>query len=568
MPAVKRAWLTWVCWVCSACGPAASTSRPPPPPITATPPTPPPKGFGALAGGLLDELLRDSPSMGRNLGLHEYDGRIADYSAGAIADRVARAKANLARLRAVDVREIDADARLDHALLVRHLELQLFELEDRRAWQKSPQFYEELFGVDAYLVRDYAPLADRAKQLVAHEKAALAAVGNVRKNLVPPMSRPLLETSVKIYKGYAEYLTGDVKKQLAGVGDAAFQKDFAETNAALAAAAQALADWLEKDEVPRGDASHVLGRERFTQLLRVQEALPISIEELSEMGERNLAENRRAYEAAAARVKAERPAASALIGAAQGVVESSRAFVVEHEIVTIPTTDRAVVKETPPFMRWNSAFLNAPGPFDRATEAYYYVTLPDPTWPQQEQVDYVMSYGTLVSTSVHEVYPGHFLQGQWMRRAPTRIQKSLDAYSFVEGWAHYVEEMMTDEGFAKERADTRLGQLTDALLRNCRVVGAIGLHVRGQTVQQIAERFEKECHQDRQTAREQAVRGTFDPGYFAYTLGKMEFLQLRDEARKKLGQRFSLRAFHDAVLAHGAPPLPLIRERVLAELGG
>jgi uncharacterized protein (DUF885 family) len=177
-----------------------------------------------------------------------------------------------------------------------------------------------------------------------------------------------------------------------------------------------------------------------------------------------------------------------------------------------------------------------------------------------------MPFGTLLSTSIHEVYPGHYLQAMWIRKAPTKIERSLSSYSFVEGWAHYGEELMVEEGFGNADPQNRLGQLGDALLRNCRVVVSLGIHTKGMTLDQAAQRFENDCKQDAATAREQAIRGTFDPGYFAYTLGKIQILKLREEAKKKLGASFNLQAFHDALLAHGSPPVPMIRERVLADL--
>jgi uncharacterized protein (DUF885 family) len=217
-------------------------------------------------------------------------------------------------------------------------------------------------------------------------------------------------------------------------------------------------------------------------------------------------------------------------------------------------------------MRWNAAFLDSPGPYEpKATTAFYYITLPDPKWSKKERDDYIPPHGILRATTVHEVYPGHFLQAQWIRKAPTRVQKVLGSYSFVEGWAHYVEQMMIEEGFGAD-PQSRIGQLSDALLRNCRMVVSLGVHAENMTLAQAEKRFMRDCKQDRATARQQAARATFDPGYFAYTLGKIQILQLRDEARKKLGAKFSLQRFHDALLSHGSPPVPLIRDRVLKDL--
>jgi uncharacterized protein (DUF885 family) len=227
-----------------------------------------------------------------------------------------------------------------------------------------------------------------------------------------------------------------------------------------------------------------------------------------------------------------------------------------------------VVKETPPFQRWTTASLDWPGVFeDRPLPSFYYITLPDPSWPKKEQEEYVPTRGLLLSTTVHEVYPGHFVQGRWLLRAPTRAQKMLGSYSFTEGWAHYTEQMMIEEGLGADDPESRLGQVTDALLRDCRVVVSLGLHTKKMTLAQAEKRFVTDCHQDKASARKEAARGTFDAGYFAYTLGKLQILALREEAKKRLGGRFSLQRFHDALLSHGAPPVALIHDRVLREIG-
>ena len=207
------------------------------------------------------------------------------------------------------------------------------------------------------------------------------------------------------------------------------------------------------------------------------------------------------------------------------------------------------------------------GPFESARSAYYQLTVPDKAWPAAQRADYLGSIGDLLGTTIHEVFPGHFVQGRWAEHAPTRVQKAFDNYAFVEGWAHYGEQMMIDEGFGDTDPSNRLAMLHGALLRNCRFAASIAIHVKGMTVEDAEKRFVDDCHQDRATAHEQAVRATFDPGYFAYTLGKLQILALRAEVKAKLGNAFSLRQFHDALLSHGAPPISLIHDRVLRELG-
>ncbi|WP_437952553.1 DUF885 domain-containing protein [Sorangium sp. So ce296] len=562
---------------------SGSASAPPPsageapraaaPPAAATPAAParpdeaPREPFAALRGRIVREWVADEPAFARSRGLHEQDGKVGDYSAAAIERRLARLERDRAALAAIDAAALSPDEALDRALLLQQIDLKLFNGRDLEEWRRRPQFYGELFGVNHYLDRAYAPLPERARRLLEHEKAALAQVPRVLENLASPLPKPVVEVAAKIFRGYAEYLRGDVVKLLKGVGDAAFQADLEKTNAALADAAERLAEHLAKVELPKGDASHVLGEARYRKLLLAQEGLSIPLAEFKRMGEEDLAANKAAYQELARKVKPTRPKAEQLLAEATRVMEASRRFVVDREIVSLPSDERAIVKETPPYMRWNSAFLDAPGPFERkGLEAFYYITKPDPSWPKKEQEEYVMPRGTLLSTTVHEVYPGHFVQGLWLNRAPTEAQRMFESYSFVEGWAHYAEQMMIEQGFGKEDPQSRLGQLADALLRNCRVVVSLGVHAEGMGLDEAERRFVDDCAQDRATAREQALRATFDPGYFAYTLGKLQILKLREEAKAALGAAFSLRRFHDALLAHGSPPLPLIRERVLAEL--
>jgi hypothetical protein len=501
------------------------------------------------------------------VGLHEYDGKVADISATGIQARIATLRDLSAELGTL-ANTGSADDRLDVGMLSQMIALDLFNLTEMESWRAMPTYYSELFSVDQYIVRDYAPKEARAKVMLEHLENARRQVHDVALNLRSPLSEPVVRTAIDIFGGYGQYLRGDVQTFLDTVEDAAVKTRAKELALELAQEAEHIAGKLSKEELPKADQSHVLGRARFEHLLLAQEALSTPIEELERLASSDLAQNEAAYDELAARVPKTRPKVSELMNEARQIVEGSRAFVIDRQIVTLPTPPHVEVKETPPFMRWNSAFLNAGGAFDRPDlAAYYYVTLPDPSWPQKEQEEYVMSRGEIVSTSVHEVFPGHYLQNLWQRNAPTFVQKVSWSYSFGEGWAHYVEQMMAEEGFAADVPEARLGQLSDALLRNCRFVVSIGIHVRGMSVDEAKRRFVEDCKQDEANARQQAVRGTFDPGYFAYTLGKLQILALRAEAKQKLGGAFELRRFHDALLAHGAPPVPLIHDRVLAELG-
>jgi uncharacterized protein (DUF885 family) len=526
-----------------------------------------PASFVELRDALLDRWLADEPSWARELGLHEYDGRVGAYAGDDIARRIARLEHAVERLRAVDVGDLDENDRFDRVRLLSKAELDLFNLRERRLHETSPMFYDELFDVSSYIDFDYAPFAERARKLVEHQEAALGQVKHVFANLRPTLSKPVAQTAVKIFSGYAEYLRGDVKKLMGSVADAELRRRFDASNEALASEATRISETLARDFVPRGDDSHVLGRDRFLGLVAAQEGVPIPLAALKQMADEDLARNKRVFQELSPRAKPRRPKAGEVMTTATRMMEEARAFLVKKGIVTLPSEERCSVKESPPYMRWNAAFLNMPGPFDNAKQAYYYITLPDPSWPEKEQEEYIFPLGNLLATTVHETYPGHFVHGLWVRRAATRVQKMVSSYSFTEGWAHYTEQMMIDEGFGAKDPQNRLGQLSDALLRNCRFVVAIGLHAETMTLEQAERRFVEDCFQDRATARQQAVRGTFDPGYFAYTLGKLQILELREEAKRRLGKRFELRRFHDALLGHGAPPVGSVADAVLRAIG-
>jgi len=522
--------------------------------------------FSGIRDRVLDGLLADDPALARDLGLHEYDGRVASLSRDAIALRVGRLRAASDELAAVPANALDDDESLDLAELVHWVQTRLFWLVDMDAPRKYPAFYEDLFAVSVYVDRDYAPFEVRADRLVAQEEAALAELSHARENLAVPLSKPLAEVAARNFAGFATYLRGDVTRWMSGVRQAETRRRFVDVNGTLAKSADELSAWLRKESV-RGDQSHVLGPERFAKLIRVQEGLSLSTDEFARMNEENLAANRRAYEALAQAVRPEPMTESTLFSDAASLVEQSRRFVVDHGIVTLASQDAVTVRETPPYERWNFASIEMSGPFERAKSAFYQLTIPDRSWPATERQQYLGSRGDLLGTTVHEVYPGHFVQGRWAERAPTRVQKAFSDYAFVEGWAHYVEQMMIEEGFGRDDPANRLAMLGRALLRNCRFAASVGIHVNGITIEDAEKRFIADCHQDRATAHEQAMRASFDPGYFAYTLGKLQILKIRQEARSKLGGRFSLLRFHDALLSHGSPPLALIASRVLRDLG-
>jgi hypothetical protein len=544
--------------------PVAPPSRPAAPSPSASA-----SAFASLRDRVLAELLADDPATARDLGLHAYDGKVAPLSREAIAARVTRlrqAEQELGAVQSAPPPGLTEDEALDLTELRHWVASRLFWLVDVDAPSTQPQTYGDLFELAPYLDRDYAPLEERAKGVLAQEEAAAAEVPHARENLVLPLSKPVAEVAARNFSGFASYLRGDVAKVMGSAGDASFRERFARANETLAAQAEALAKWLAL-EAARGNQRHVLGPARFARLLEVQEGVTTPLAEFERINEDNLTANKSAYEALAKTVRPSPVRESELFATARRFVDEARRFVVDRSIVTLPNDDRVTVRETPAYERWNSASIDMSGPFEKARAAYYQLTIPDRSWPEAKRAEYLGSLGDLLGTTVHEVYPGHFVQGRWAERAPTAVQKAFQDYAFVEGWAHYGEQMMIDEGLGQGDPANRLAMLRGALLRNCRFSAAIAIHVKGATLDDVERRFVDDCHQDRATAHEQAARGTFDPGYFAYTLGKLQILQLREQAKAALGQRFSLNRFHDELLSHGAPPVALIRDRVLKDLG-
>ena len=555
------------------CGPDAPPPVAPPVAPPAPPPPPPPapptesQRFAPLRDQWLAEQLAESPAWARRLGRREADGKVADYTRAGLAAREGARVRWLATFAGIDGAKLGSDEALDLAMIRHAIEESGFWTNDVGQYQTRPISYSELFDVSDYTDRPYAPKEVRLAKLVEHEEAALKQVAVVRANLVLPLSLPIAEVAKRQFAGYAVYLRGTVTETFAKIGDPALMARFHAANTALASEAEAVVKWFDKEVIPHADQSHVLGKDRYVKLLAAQEGLTTPIAELKAMNEENLRQNRNVYDELTARgVKLLRPLAKNYLAEATFDVASAKAFVVRHGIVTLPMTDEAVVRETPPYERWNGASIEMSGPFDPTKTAFFNVTLPDPKLSPHDQVEYLSPHAVLRVTAVHEVYPGHFVQLRYGDRAPTDIQKVLWSYSFVEGWAHYTEQMMLDEGY-EDTPENRLGQVSDALLRNCRFKASIGIHTEGMTVAQATDLFANECKQSRPTAKEQAIRGSFDPGYFAYTLGKLEILKLRDEVKAKLGPKFSLRAFHDALLSHGSAPVPLLRPRVLADLG-
>jgi uncharacterized protein (DUF885 family) len=462
--------------------------------------------------------------------------------------------------------------RRDYALAV--IDGNLFWLEDSGFAYRNPAFYTGDLSPSMYLTRPYAPLPQRMDAFIRYQEALPKAIAQIKANFKLPLPASYIELGVNSFAGYASFFASDVPKIFAEVKDDALQARLKASNAAAIKATQDMADWL-KAQKPQATQDFALGAEKFSKMLHATERVDIPLDQLKAAGEADLARNLASLKSACdqfapgktlqqcvEKVNADKPKGGAVEGA-RAQLAGLRQFIVDKDIVTIPGPEQAKVEEAPPFNRWNFAYIEIPGPYEKNLPSVYYIAPPDPTWPKAEQDAYVPGKSVLLFTSSHEVWPGHFLQFLHSNRAGWKFGQLFVGYAFAEGWAHYCEEMMFDAGLDGATPEVHIGQLSEALLRDVRFLSAIGLHTGGMTMAQSEKMFREQGLQDPGNARQQAARGTYDPAYLNYTLGKLMIMQLREDWTKDKGGRKAWKQFHDQFLSYGGPPIPLVRAQML-----
>lgn len=530
------------------------------------------------------------PTGGTLTGYHQYDTQLEDYSRKSIDAQIAALKTFESRIAAVPAVSLDETTRGDHELVLGSIRSQLLTLEVIRPWEKNPDTYSSGITYAAFTImeRKFAPPDDRLRSLIAREKLMPSRLEQARQNLKNP-PRIYTEIAIEQLPGSISFFQHDVPLAFAEVKDAAVKAEFEKTNAAVIAALTSYLDWLKTELLPKSNGDYRIGADTFSKKLQYDEMVDIPLDRLLEIGWADLRKNQQHFNQIAKELESTKeprevvqqlgsnhPAPDQLLQSFRNTFDSLIGFIQQHHIVTIPSDVRPILEETPPFMRATTfASMDTPGPFEKhATEAYFNVTLPDAKMSPAEVEGYMHSFnvGTIISTAVHEAYPGHYVQFLWVPEAPSRVRKLLGAASNAEGWAHYCEQMMLDEGYgqpgagAKDEREAkflRLGQLQDALLRNARFIVGMQLHTGKMTYDQAVEFFQKEGYQSRETGIVETKRGTSDATYLYYTLGKLEILKLRDDLRKKRGAAFNLEKFHDDFLRQGFPPVKIIREAML-----
>ena len=546
-----------------------------------------------LADEYFDQVyFKFGPSNGTSDGLHQYDTQLEDFSRAGIDANVAALHAFEKRVAAVEPRGLDETRAADRALVLANIQGTLLAQEIIRPWEKNPDFYSSGSSGSVYviMIRQFASADERLRSVVAREEKIPAVFAAARANLRDP-PRIYTEIALEQLPDITSFFQNDVPAAFASASDPAVKAAFAKSNGAVIAGLRSYAEWLKTDVLPRSKGDFRIGAETFSKKLLYDEMVDTPLDRLLEIGWADLRKNQADFKRVAAQLEpdktssdvlaelmADHPAPNQLLQSFRDTFDGLIAFIRAKHIIRIPSDVRPILQETPPFMRATTfASMDTPGPFEKiAKEAYFNVTLPG-AHETAEQIAGRMSafnVGTIVSTATHEAYPGHYVQFLWVHEAPTKTRMLLGASSNAEGWAHYCEQMMLDEGFgqpgtgakdAREAKLIRLGQLQDALLRDARFIAGIEMHTGKMSFEQATEFFVKEGYQSKETGLVETKRGTADPTYLYYTLGKLEILKLREDVRKKEGAAFSLEQFHNNFMRQGFPPIKIVRRAMLGD---
>jgi uncharacterized protein (DUF885 family) len=548
--------------------------------------------FDKLSLEFIGGYLAARPLQGVALGFHQYDGKIGDYSRLAIDAEVERLKRFQDQFNKIEADKLGRQADIDRRILLAAIASELFQIQDMGIFEKNPMTYARAIDVNIYIKRDFKPLEDRVRDIVTIEDQTANIMTAGKTNLADALPKPYVELAIQIANGSADFLEKDLAAAVKEMNDEPLMAAFQDANKKAAAALRDYAAWLMKEKLPKATAEFALGATKYQKMLAT-ELVDLPPEKILTIGLEHLKEEQQVFASAAKiidpkkqaidvfkQIQNEHPKPGELIPDVAKDLDQIRQYVLDHHIVTIPSDVRPTVTETPQFNRATTfASMDTPGPFEKkATQAYYYVTPVEENWSEKQKNEWLTSfnYYTADVVSIHEAYPGHYVQFQHLNASPaTPVEKIFGSYAFIEGWAHYTEKMMLDEGFGStpnptpeqkvRAAKYRMAQADEALLRLCRLCVSIKMHTQGMSVADGAKFFHENCYYEEKPSLSEAMRGTFDPGYLNYTLGKLQILKLRDDYKAQEGENFSLEKFHNDVLDHGMPPIRLLREILLKD---
>ena len=549
--------------------------------LTGCQPKPLEDDFLVFEEDYFNALLAYRPTFGTLSGIHQYDEMLEDFNRGRIDGRIEELRVQSARLAALREQTLVASEAIDAEILQQRIGAEIFELVEERAWEKNPMIYMGQPGeaIDSLIKRDFAPGRERISAVVARMQGVPRLVDSMKANVQNP-PREFTELALRMAQGSVAFFKETVPRWAAPFATVE-ERGRVEKAALLAQLAmEDAALWLQRDLMPRSKGSFALGEKRFLTKLRLEEMIDLPMKELLATGEAALARDRDrfrvvaeafapglAFSAVMSLLANDHPSEGELLTATRATLEKTRRFLVDKQVVTLPSNLRPTVTETPSFAR-NGAFasMDSPGAFEtKATEAYYYVTPPERDWSAARRQQHLRLFNrpVLEMITIHEAFPGHFLHFLYAERFPTKTRKLVTTGSTVEGWAHYAEQMMIEEGYGGGDPRLELAQLSEALLRDCRFIAGIKLHTGDWTVKQAARFFVDQAGQEPANADEEAHRGTYNPTYLYYTMGKLMVYQLRRDFARERGANYTLKSFHDTFVRQGGIPLAMIRKIML-----
>lgn len=530
----------------------------------------------------MDEFLEAyfelNPTFAVDQGKHEFDGQLPDWSQEGLQAQIDLREDMIARAQAIDPDSLSEADAFERQYFINTMKGELFWLVDAER-TTGPDYYIGKLDPSVYITRPYAEPAERMRAFITYLNNVPAAAEHIEANIELPLPKTVLKLGTAGFDGFAEYYTAGAKQAFAEVENEDLQAEFDAAAEKASEAMSSLADYIASE--PATETGYELGAERFSDMVRLTEGVDIPLDELKAIGEADLKANQQALEDACAEFAPDASMEDCMVKMAankpeNGPVQAAReqlpemkAFLEEKDLVSIPGTEEALVKESPPYNRQNSAYISIPGPYEEGMPSVYYISPPDPAWDEETRAAYIPGKLDLLGTSIHEVWPGHFLNFLHAKRSDSVFGQMFVGYAFAEGWAHYTEEMMVDAGLHDGDPETKIGQLANALLRNCRYLSAIGLHTGEMSVDDSYELFRNECYIDKGNATQQAARGTYDPAYLNYTMGKLMIRKLRNDwveanfpdAEGTEGWK----EFHDEFLSYGGPHIPQVRQAMMDE---
>jgi uncharacterized protein (DUF885 family) len=533
--------------------------------------------WDAYVEQFLNDYFAANPTFAVNQGRHEFDGKLPDFSDDAVTKEIARLKSEREKASAFKDSDLDEHQRFERDYLIGQIESDLFWAETADLPHTNPNSYSGALDPGVYVTREYAPVETRIKAYTTYAKNVPTALEQIKGTLKTPLAKDLVKIARQTIGGLSGFYESDVVKVFSAVKDEALQNDFKAANDGAIKAVKDFDLWLaEQDKTATGNFA--LGPDKFKQMLKQTEGVEIDLAQLEEIGRKDLQRNLDAMKQecdkyapgmtlieCSNKATASKASATNVVEAATSQLADLRKFIQEKDVVSMPGTEECKVAQAPPFKAWNFAYIEIPGPYEKNLPSTYYVSPPDPKWDKKKQDEYIPGKGSLLFTSVHEAYPGHFVQFLHANRSKSKFGQVFVGYAFAEGWAHYTEEMMYDAGLGQGDSELHIGQLQEALLRDVRFLSAIGLHTKGMTVEESKTMFMEQGLRSEGEAEQQSARGTFDPAYLNYTMGKLMIMKLREDWTASRGGRSAWKQFHDAFLSYGGPQIPMVRRAMMGK---